>query len=252
MVFIYILKLKNNKYYVGKTEDPDLRLLAHQNNSGSMWTKKYKPIKVIELFEGDKYDEDKYVHKYMDKYGIENVRGGSYSSIKLRKDQLNNLKHINKSQNDRCFKCNRKGHFASNCHYKKNKEFLEASNCYESADEVEFYSSEDEENEDEEITIEQLEELFRETNKDNGVYEYDGKKYLWDDNELFEESPHCRCGARDGTFNVSYAYEYWRPIKKNKVEKAKKNTKGKCFKCGRKGHWASKCYAKTHVDGYYI
>ena len=25
MVFIYILKLKSNKYYVGKTEDPDLR-----------------------------------------------------------------------------------------------------------------------------------------------------------------------------------------------------------------------------------
>ena len=157
MVFIYILKLKSNKYYVGKTEDPDLRLLAHQNNSGSMWTKKYKPIKVIELFEGDKYDEDKYVHKYMDKYGIENVRGGSYSSIKLRKDQLNNLKHINKSQNDRCFKCGRKGHFASNCHYKKNKEFLEASNCYESADEVEFYSS-DEESEDEESEDEESED----------------------------------------------------------------------------------------------
>ena len=40
MVYIYVLKLTNNKYYVGKTHNPNLRLNAHIYNSGSAWTKK--------------------------------------------------------------------------------------------------------------------------------------------------------------------------------------------------------------------
>ena len=83
MVYIYVLKLISNKYYVGKTNNPDFRFNNHLNFKGSAWTKLYKPIKLMELIEGDKYDEDKYTMKYMDKYGISNVRGGSYSNIKL-------------------------------------------------------------------------------------------------------------------------------------------------------------------------
>ena len=44
MVFIYVLKCQNNKYYVGKTENPDYRLESHFSEGGSAWTKKYKPI----------------------------------------------------------------------------------------------------------------------------------------------------------------------------------------------------------------
>ena len=40
--------------------------------------KKYKPIKVIELIEGDELDEEKYTLKYMEKYGINNVLGRSF------------------------------------------------------------------------------------------------------------------------------------------------------------------------------
>ena len=28
--------------------------------------------------------------------------------------------------------------------------------------------------------------------------------------------------------------------------------KKECHKCGRKGHWTNKCYAKTDIDGDYI
>ena len=39
----------------------------------------------------DKYDEDKYTEMYMEKYGIENVRGGSYSKIILEESCINVL-----------------------------------------------------------------------------------------------------------------------------------------------------------------
>ena len=35
--FIYVLKLIGNKYYVGKTNNPNFRLEQHFNSSGSSW-----------------------------------------------------------------------------------------------------------------------------------------------------------------------------------------------------------------------
>jgi hypothetical protein len=109
MVFIYILELENNKYYVGKTTNPDFRLEQHFNNSGYQWTKKYKPIKILELKSNcDDYDEDKYTKMYMDKFGINNVRGGSYVQIKLDKVTIENLEKMNRGTTDKCFLCGEK------------------------------------------------------------------------------------------------------------------------------------------------
>jgi GIY-YIG catalytic domain len=79
MVYIYVLQLEHGKYYVGKTTQPNVRLDAHSQGAGSTWTKMHKPIKLLRLIpDCDDYDEDKYTRFYMDKYGIENVRGGSF------------------------------------------------------------------------------------------------------------------------------------------------------------------------------
>ena len=68
MLYIYVLKLDRNEYYVGKTSNHDFRLETHFDVGGSAWTVKYKPIKLIELFVGcDNFDEDKYALKYMEK-----------------------------------------------------------------------------------------------------------------------------------------------------------------------------------------
>jgi predicted GIY-YIG superfamily endonuclease len=84
MVFIYILGLVQNKFYVGKTENPKFRLESHFKNGGCVWTKKYKPTQIIGLFpDCDDFDEDKYTLKYMTKHGIDNVRGGSFCQTNL-------------------------------------------------------------------------------------------------------------------------------------------------------------------------
>ena len=109
MVFIYIIQLEQGKYYIGKTNNPEFRLKSHFNSNGSQWTNKYKPLRVIKIKPNcDDYDEDKITRQYMDKYGINNVRGGSFVSIKLEKSTIDTLKKMSNGTNNKCFVCGRK------------------------------------------------------------------------------------------------------------------------------------------------
>ena len=129
MVFIYILLLELNKYYIGKTNNPDIRLDSHFNSYGSEWTKIYKPIKVYELISDcDSYDEDKYTLKYMEKEGIDNVRGGSFSQIKLSDEQIKLINQMIKGASDKCFNCGESGHFIKDCIESKIQDYLKDIN----------------------------------------------------------------------------------------------------------------------------
>ena len=120
MVYIYVLKLEKDKYYIGKTNNPSIRIDAHFHENGSAWTKLYNPIKILELIPNcDDYDEDKYTKIYMDKYGIDNVRGGSFVSVKLDKSMIDCLVKMNNGTNNKCFTCGKEGHFSQDCDVSK-------------------------------------------------------------------------------------------------------------------------------------
>jgi hypothetical protein len=126
MIFIYILELENNKYYVGRTTNPDFRLKQHFNTNGSQWTKKYKPISVLEIIPNcDNFDEDKYTLKYMSDYGINNVRGGSFSQIILDENNLAIISKMINNSTDKCFICGKIGHYILEC-----KESIESIEQY--------------------------------------------------------------------------------------------------------------------------
>ena len=116
MVYIYILQLEQGKFYVGKTDNPQFRMERHFDSNGSAWTRKYRPVRLVELIPNcDDYDEDKYTRMYMDMYGIDNVRGGSFVSLELDTQTVRQLTQMKRGTNNMCFRCGEKGHFANEC-----------------------------------------------------------------------------------------------------------------------------------------
>lgn len=115
-LFVYVLLLDNNKFYVGCSKSPYSRIKTHFEGNGSSWTKKYKPQEIIEVIPNcDEYDEDKYTRKYMDRHGIDNVRGGSFSTIILDQNTIKLIKRQHIGTSGKCFICGEYGHFANLC-----------------------------------------------------------------------------------------------------------------------------------------
>lgn len=120
-LYIYILKLEKGKWYVGSTTDVDRRYKQHLSGRGSAWTKKYHPISISDQFKGDSFDEDKTVKVCMTKYGIANVRGGSYSNCRLTKIQLSALTSEIQGATNLCWKCGSDKHLSTYCKTGKTK-----------------------------------------------------------------------------------------------------------------------------------
>jgi len=140
-LLIYALQLEQGKYYVGKThrfegfDGLQFCFQEHIEGRGCEWTKLYKPISIIESYEHHSTFEEDVLTKYMMKYGIENVRGGSYTKIVLEEWQVKSLEHEFKSVSDKCFKCGKNGHFAKDCDKGLFLEYLSAFETEEKIDE---------------------------------------------------------------------------------------------------------------------
>jgi hypothetical protein len=88
---VYVLKLENGKYFIGYTIS--LKNLREQLEKKNIkWLQKNSFIKILKVYNNcDKFDVDKYTKKYMELYGIENVRGGSYYHFKLNENVIKQI-----------------------------------------------------------------------------------------------------------------------------------------------------------------
>ena len=117
MVTIYVVRLEGGKYYIGKSNNIITRYHQHINGSGSSWTRKYKPVALEKTIENaSSFEEDKVTKEYMSKYGIDNVRGGSYVEMELSDFHKDALNMEIWGAKDLCSRCGRSGHFVKDCY----------------------------------------------------------------------------------------------------------------------------------------
>jgi len=114
---IYVLKLEQGKWYVGKSDSPIKRYQEHMRGEGSVWTKLYSPVSLEKVIKDvSPFEEDKITKEYMAKYGIDNVRGGSYCSKVLDSSQIDFLKREIRGAQNKCARCGRDSHFEKDCY----------------------------------------------------------------------------------------------------------------------------------------
>lgn len=133
---IYVLRLQHDKFYVGCTQNVLSRISEHVSGFGSEFTKRFKPRDIEEVVHNcDGFDEDKYVIKYMALYGVDNVRGGSYCSLTLEPNVINDIKIRIATATDTCYICCSPLHFARDCpskqletdNHRKNPRFIQGN-----------------------------------------------------------------------------------------------------------------------------
>ena len=131
MVDIYVLRLVRGKYYVGMTTRNMERIWDHIEGQGAVWTKRYPPVVGKELVDYTsglkKSDEDRITLEMMEKFGINNVRGGKWCRVKMPSAHYQEIEKklkISKKTNKKskkiinCGRCGRSGHNRTYCKLK--------------------------------------------------------------------------------------------------------------------------------------
>lgn len=114
--YIYVLQLQDSRFYVGSTNDIGRRWLEHASGKGSTFTSIYRPVSIVDIrLKGSPYDEDNITKEYMSKYGIQFVRGGSYTSVEISAEQEALLTREMQTAMNQCFRCGGSGHYANDC-----------------------------------------------------------------------------------------------------------------------------------------
>jgi len=82
--YVYVWELEEGKYYVGWSENLSRRLDEHTTHEGAVWTKRYKPIGIVEILRGDKQVEQSKTLEYIAKKGFANVRGSLWCNLEYK------------------------------------------------------------------------------------------------------------------------------------------------------------------------
>lgn len=255
---IYVLELEEGKYYVGKTKNSNIRIGQHFNGNGSEWTKRYKPIKIIDIKSCVTiFDEENATITWMKDKGIHNVRGGMYYNVTLTEDDVNTIKKLIASIDNKCYKCGG-NHFAKKCNEygqkpektktinnKMHNEKYVCDDVYDDSNNIEDYAQD---------TSNSISETSDSTDNDSDFDMSDAPENTYDNNCYVAAYCCSFCGKEFDTYKGAMYHEKIYCKQKKPISNVLhcKNKLKKCYRCGRENHYSKDCYAKVDIDGFFL
>lgn len=114
---VYRIKLDNDKYYVGRTNDKNKRIYSHIKGHGSAWTRKHKFIDCMSTitYSDSPFWELEETLENMYVYGIDNVRGSMFTRMNLSRFDKIQAAQLYCEMYNLCRKCGSPDHYISNC-----------------------------------------------------------------------------------------------------------------------------------------
>lgn len=81
--YVYVLRCFDNTYYVGRTTQLVTRFEKHRTGQGAKWTKTHGTDSIVDLREDGPFVELSTTLEYIQKYGLDKVRGGPWCQESL-------------------------------------------------------------------------------------------------------------------------------------------------------------------------
>lgn len=250
---IYILELKGGKYYIGTTQNFTIRLAQHESGVNSAaWVVLHGYNSTVRTFAyAHKLDEDNEVKKMMMKYGINNVRGGSYSNVTLTNEQNKTLERELGHARNECFKCGRKDHYAKNCLVKVTKPSTNQKTVRVSSPSVKDKTSTNTPKNranSAAITVKGKKEICKRCGRTGHIKLKCFAKTLLSGTNISDLNYCFNCGREDHSKNNYTSFTCAYKTNRNRV-KISTSPLNFCVKCGRDSHALNKCYLKTKHTG---
>jgi len=271
---VYVIQCKNKeKIYVGKSDNIEKRTEQHDSGDGAQFIKNnggvYKQLDLITPNNTEDLGlrEQQETIAQMLMHGFNNVRGWEFtSSNNLTYEECVSIKTLILGSGDFCRKCGSSEHFAKDCENKKEDWLIRLENCMKKP----MKNTKKEENifksiiNNKKNTITDFELEFAKTNRGKckicesnidkdelklGIKETNFK------NQEYTKWYHINCFKKHNNIDMNIIEDFYNKhsIIENQIKpvtsKKSNIVKNACFRCGRTGHYADNCYAKTDING---